>query len=145
MKINLAILKKIQYKGNMRKKKQVATVELPEPQESAERKTLFDFLKALGIQVLKVHYSGSGDSGQTDDMTTIPDKLHKLLDEQLNEKETLRSYLDTFTWEKIEDEESGFYNNEGGYGEIIFDVAERTIKMEHNNYIQETVYSEHEL
>ena len=65
--------------------------------------------------------------------------------QQLNEKETLRSYLDTFTWEKIEDEESGFYNNEGGYGEIIFDVAERTIKMEHNNYIQETVYSEHEL
>jgi hypothetical protein len=115
------------------------------PEESPERKMLFDFLKALGIQVLKVHYSGSGDSGQTDDMTTIPDKLSKLLDEQLNEKETLRSYLDTFTWEKIEDEESGFYNNEGGYGEIIFDVAERTIKMEHNNYTQETVYSEHDL
>ena len=95
--------------------------------------------------MLKVHYSGSGDSGQTDDMTTIPAKLSGLLDEQLNEKETLRSYLDTFTWEKIEDEESGFYNNEGGYGEIIFDVAERTIKMEHNNYIQETVYSEHDL
>ena len=129
----------------MKKKKQDMKVELPEPDETPERKLLFDFLKALGIQVLKVHYSGSGDSGQTDDMTTIPAKLSELLDEKLNQKETLRSYLDTFTWEKIEDEESGFYNNEGGYGEIIFDVAERTIKMEHNNYIQETVYSEHEL
>jgi len=129
----------------MKKKKQDVRVELPEPDETPERKTLFDFLKALGIQVLKVHYSGSGDSGQTDDMTTIPAKLSKLLDEQLNQKETLRSYLETFTWEKIEDEESGFYNNEGGYGEILFDVAERTIKMEHFNYIQETVYSEHEL
>ena len=129
----------------MKKKKQDMKVELPEPDETPERKLLFDFLKALGIQVLKVHYSGSGDSGQTDDMTTIPAKLSELLDEQLNQKETLRSYLETFTWEKIEDEESGFYNNEGGYGEIIFDVAERTIKMEHNNYIHETVYSEHEL
>lgn len=118
---------------------------IEQSQEDAVRKELFDTLKMYGITLIKVQYSGSGDSGQTDDIDITPEKRHEMLDEKMESGKTIREALDEFAWKGIEDNESGFYNNEGGYGEIIFDVAERTVKMEHNNYIQETVYSEYDL
>jgi hypothetical protein len=135
-----------------KRKKQISThgyqnsgEKIEQSQEDAVRKELFDTLKMYGITLIKVQYSGSGDSGQTDDIDITPEKRHEMLDEKMESGKTIREALDEFAWKGIEDNESGFYNNEGGYGEIIFDVAERTVKMEHNNYIQETVYSEYDL
>jgi hypothetical protein len=135
-----------------KRKKQISThgyqnsgEKIEQSQEDAVRKELFDTLKMYGITLIKVQYSGSGDSGQTDDIDITPEKRHEMLDEKMESGKTIRDALDEFAWKGIEDNESGFYNNEGGYGEIIFDVAERTVKMEHNNYIQETVYSEYDL
>jgi len=110
------------------------------------RDRLLNYLDALGIKRLTVQYSGSGDSGQTDDISTEPIKRDLLLDELFEDTEKpLKEILDEFTWRAIEEHEGGFYNNEGGYGEVVFDIKNRTVKMEHNNYVQETVYSEYDL
>lgn len=115
-------------------------------QKQELRDRLLNYLEALGIKVLKVHYSGSGDSGQTDDITTEPAKRCEILDERFEDtNKPLKEVIDEFAWEAIESNEGGFYNNDGGYGEIIFDVKERTITMAHNNYITETQYEEYDL
>lgn len=118
----------------------------PSDEKLALRDRLLNYLDALGIKRLTVQYSGSGDSGQTDDISTEPEKRNLLLDELFEDTEkSLKEILDEFTWQAIEEHEGGFYNNEGGYGEVVFDTKNRTVTMEHNNYVQETVYSEYEL
>ena len=118
----------------------------PSDEKLALRDRLLNYLDALGIKRLVVQYSGSGDSGQTDDISTEPEKRNLLLDELFEDTEkSLKEILDEFTWQAIEEHEGGFYNNEGGYGEVVFDTKNRTVTMEHNNYVQETVYSEYEL
>jgi len=109
------------------------------------RNELFKTLEMFKITKLVVHYSGSGDSGQTDDVTTEPSGRSELLDETMESGKSIRDAVDEFAWEEIENHEGGFYNNEGGYGEIIFDVKDKTITMAHNNYIQETQYEEYDL
>lgn len=109
------------------------------------RSELFKTLEMFKITKLVVHYSGSGDSGQTDDVTIEPSGRSDLLDETMESGKSIRDAVDEFAWEGIENHESGFYNNEGGYGEIIFDVKDKNITMAHNNYIQETQYEEYDL
>lgn len=130
----------------MAKRKKQEPVEQEKPQEDEFRKELFDTLAMFKIEKLTVHYSGSGDSGQTDDVTTQPANRSDLLDEVMQSGKTIRDAVDEFAWsEGIESHQGGFYNNDGGYGAIIFDVKDRTITMAHNNYITETVYEEYDL
>jgi len=118
-----------------------------EPQaELSLRDKLLNHLEAWKIKTLTVHYSGSGDSGQTDDITTEPYNKNLMLDERFyDEDKTLKEVIDEFAWEAIENNEGGFYNNDGGQGSIIFDVKKRTIRMEHYNNVVETVYQEYDL
>jgi hypothetical protein len=118
---------------------------IEQSQEDEFRKELFDTLKMYGIVQVIIHYSGAGDSGQTDDITIKPEKRDEMLDEKMESGKTIREALDEFAWQGIEENEGGFYNNDGGDGQIIFDVKERTIKMEHNNNVIEQVYSEYDL
>jgi hypothetical protein len=118
---------------------------IEQSQEDEFRKELFDTLKMYGIVQVIIHYSGAGDSGQTDDISIKPEKRDEMLDEKMESGKTIREALDEFAWQGIEENEGGFYNNDGGDGQIIFDVKERTIKMEHNNNVIEQVYSEYDL
>ena len=135
-----------------KRKKQISThgfqnseTKMEQPQEDELRKELFDTLKMYGIVQVIIHYSGAGDSGQTDDISIKPEKRDEMLDEKLESGKTIREALDEFAWQGIEENEGGFYNNDGGDGQIIFDVNERTVKMEHNNNVMEQVYSEYDL
>ena len=135
-----------------KRKKQISThgfqnseTKMEQPQEDELRKELFDTLKMYGIVQVIIHYSGAGDSGQTDDISIKPEKRDEMLDEKLESGKTIREALDEFAWQGIEENEGGFYNNDGGDGQIIFDVNERTVKMEHNNNVMDRVYSEYDL
>ena len=118
---------------------------MEQSQEDEFRKELFDTLKMYGIVQVIINYSGAGDSGQTDDISIKPEKRDEMLDEKMESGKTIREALDEFAWQGIEENEGGFYNNDGGDGQIIFDVNERTVKMEHNNNVMEQVYSEYDL
>lgn len=72
---------------------------------------------------IEIEYSGSGDSGATDDVISIYD-LGKDRD------------FDDHLWSMIQKYEGGFYNNEGGYGNVT--VSAYLFEWEHNNYIHET-------
>ena len=44
----------------------------------------------------------------------------------------------------LEEVHDGWENEDGAYGEFVFDVGERTIRLEYNERVMTTSYSEHE-
>lgn len=72
-----------------------------------------------------VHYSGSGDSGGTDSIEN----------EHEYDLEGDVEFVDKL-WKVIDSKESGFYNNDGGYGTIV--INENKFSWDHHNYVTDT-------
>ena len=57
---------------------------------------------------------------------------------------TMHDAIERLAYDLLEETHGGWENNEGAYGEFVFDVAGRTIRLEYNERVMETEYSEHE-
>lgn len=88
-----------------------------------------------------INYSGSGDSGDTDSFNFYQkiegDPVPAFLGDvsRYYYAET-RDKLYSAIWKLIDTREPGFYNNDGGYGEII--IGPKKFEWNHYNYITET-------
>jgi hypothetical protein len=51
--------------------------------------------------------------------------------------------IETLVYETLSQNQDGWENNDGSYGEFTFDVAERTIMLDFNERHMETDYSQH--
>lgn len=137
----------------------------------ADADRVFTQLTALGVATLSAEYSGSGDSGQFDGLIAY-DSEHKYIESVVFDKpfgetealqiigqvtarlsggklQTFAEELEEMAWAAVSAAgHNGFWNNDGGYGKLVFDVRERTIVLEHSNYTgatedsTDTVYSE---
>jgi len=96
-----------------------------------EKERLTALLKKEGVKLVTMSYSGSGDSGDVDDLDYKP---HAPKDSQL--QQDVEKYLDNV----INSFESGWENNDGGRGEITWKVGGK-LKMEHVNYVIQEDYS----
>lgn len=118
--------------------------------EAAERKQALQAaklpviaaLKAAGAAVATITYDGEGDSGQIESITAeTADSREVNLDlpyespESDSSASTLKGAIDQLAWGCLEACHEGFENNEGGYGEIVIDVADGTITVDHNERI----------
>jgi len=113
------------------------------------RKKLAAKLKELGVTQVSVNYSGYGDSGQIEyvnlnmnvdrgvefDVTSHPWYPEKQV------QRTLDDALTDFLWKLIDTHYSGYENNDGGQGEIEWNVTADTITLDHSWNITTT---EHE-
>lgn len=108
-------------------------------------------LKDQGVQLIKLSYNGGGDAGCID--TVIYTKLDSFgEDEDESELDTIalgisddienkfKDYCSDSLLQNIED----WYNNEGGYGHIIFKLADNSYTIENNCYRQEVDTFNHE-
>lgn len=129
-------------------------------------------LKGKGICHVEIEYSGSGDSGGTDDIafmmkdpecgqrvtrgwgnntyecTATEYRRHPDHD-QLHED--FRQLMDNWAWEIIGDHHGGFYNNDGGRGIFTLyitgddpDHKYPRVTLEHSDYITTTEDTNHE-
>ena len=95
-------------------------------------------LRELGATHVSVSYSGYGDSGQIEDVVVHKD------DELVTIPDDIFHRLSEAAWAIIALDHSGFENNEGGGGEITWDVTAGKIHLSHyDNYVT-TEESEHE-
>lgn len=100
-------------------------------------------LKDLGIQRVNIEFSGSGDSGDIDEVHfyTINDLdvTSDVIYEFSNKSEIdIDNQIRDFGWEIINnkvDTVGDWVNNEGGFGSIIIDVESQTYDL---NYSQRT-------
>jgi hypothetical protein len=108
--------------------------------------TLFDALAQTAITVVSVEFDGEGDEGQIGEMTAhagdgavplpeLPVTLHHANNSivRLDSRQTtLREAIETLCYGYLEQQHSGWENNDGAYGEFTFDVASRRIDLEFN-------------
>jgi hypothetical protein len=106
---------------------------------------VFDALTTAGIANVSATFDGEGDSGQIDNILAdesaeipqIPIELQRetgwasgKLD---SVKTTLRDAIETLCYDFLSQEQGGWENNDGAFGEFTFHVAERRIELEFNS------------
>jgi len=122
------------------------------------RTQLMDALRKLGATEVIIEYAGSGDSGDIDTLTVLPDHLTALLpaeqvvqrhirwgfstgEQQCTITDTptpLNEALQDFTYQCLEQRCPGWENNDGGSGEFTINVADDTCTLSHTTYFTES-------
>ena len=107
-------------------------------------------LKDLKVESFRVEYSGSGDSGEIEEISYKPNNLKikvdvgtwKKFDQQsfeykeTNEPKSLETFIEDFCYELLEDNHSGWEINEGQSGAIEWDIKENDLSHNYTTYIE---------
>lgn len=125
----------------------------------ANKAALFDALARHSIATVTVTFDGCGDSGQIEEIIArstedcevpLPDETIAIALVDWNAPEPRR--VDTGLADAIEQlcfgllsqEHGGWENNDGAFGEFVFDTAARTITLEHNTRFTSSELSVHQ-
>lgn len=107
-------------------------------------------LRQHGIEAVTVSFNGEGDSGSIDDISYTPrergDEVKSLPVEHFGtstyfdegqwrrqaglRQSTLNEALDELTYDYLEETGVDWYNNDGGYGELVIDVQNGTVSLD---------------
>jgi hypothetical protein len=118
---------------------------------------LFDALKAAGVTHVIVSFDGSGDSGQIENIeakageesTALPSPDVELARAEWGKSEpqrmtvTIREAVEQLAYDFLTTKHSGWEDNEGAYGEFLFDVAARTITLDFFERFVDSAHIQH--
>ena len=105
-----------------------------------DKKDLMHLLVNLpsGVSLIEANYSGSGDSGDFDDVSFLDaNNQHVAVEADLAAK--FGEVFDDLLCQR----HGGWENQDGGFGKFTLDVPSRTLDHEHNDNFMETVLTEH--
>lgn len=117
---------------------------------------LFGVLGPAGITHVTVTFDGGGDSGQIEDISAVADNAKvelpsaeiELVSHVWGQEEPTRTRMpvaeaiEQLAYDLLSLTHCGWENNDGAYGEFVFDVAKQTISLEHNErYVTAELYS----
>ena len=143
-----------QYEAQARLRAELAREVTP-----VNKVALFAVLQTARIRHVTVHFDGAGDSGQIESIdVTNPDETAVELPDCAIEIRTplwdgsgvqtetmpVRDATEKLAYDFLEEAHDGWENEDGAYGEFIFDVGERTIRLEYNERVMTPSYSEHD-
>lgn len=115
----------------------------------ANQSAIFDALATACVITLVVTFDGYGDSGQIESVTATgadgeivlpeigisyasPGDLNS--DDPVNRKQvSLAPAIETLCYDLLRSTHAGWENNDGAFGDFTFDVAARTISLDHND------------
>ena len=118
----------------------------------ANKASLLTALAAAGITQVAVTFDGYGDSGQIENvevkageaLVDLPDVSVEIaraeyFSEDVDRRtEPLREAIESVCYLILETRHGGWENNEGAYGEFLFDVAADSITLDFNYRIETT-------
>jgi hypothetical protein len=131
----------------------------------ANKETVFDALQKAGVTSVTVTFDGEGDSGQIEDVTfettedtdfesqvTILNRItilsvHSLPKSDgggcstIESESSIRDAVESLCYFLLGQDNGGWENNEGAYGEFTFNVAARTIDLDFNTRITSSEHS----
>ena len=107
---------------------------------------LFDLLAEAGISQVVVKFDGYGDSGQVEEIDAfkgdqpadLPDAKFEIQSALWGSPDVKRELcstdeaIETMAYDFLSQTHGGWENNDGAYGEFVFDVAERSISLDYN-------------
>lgn len=101
-----------------------------------DRVTLRAYLTQQGVTRVDAQYDAYGDSGNVDTITLTPDSATIGEDQE--------RALGDFIWSMAYALHPGFENNDGGDGEVIWDVTEDKIDIDHRERFTDYNHYRHE-
>lgn len=122
------------------------------------KKALFGVLAQAGIATVLVEFDGYGDSGQIEDISAHagPDIAADLPELNVDNAEveysslniirqtlSVKEAIERLVYDLLEETHGGWEDNQGAYGDFLFDVAERTITLNYNERIETSEYTQH--
>lgn len=133
----------IQYKEKKEKEQNT----FPEKVENFKNK-----LKEIGLKSFEVQYSGSGDSGEIEEINYEPNflqcdidvgtwrrwNIEKMEHEETEDKKPLKDYIEDFCYDLLEVNHGGWEINEGQSGNIQWDNDGNQITHGYTCYIEQS-------
>ncbi len=118
---------------------------------------LFDALDAAGIGTVEVRFDGCGDSGQIEELraqsngaeVALPEGTIEFAEPRGDRTGMERSAMpideaiEALAYSCLEEIHDGWENNDGAYGDFIFDATARIITLAFNARYTESERSEH--
>lgn len=112
----------------------------------SNKTTLFNALDSTGVTKITVTFDGYGDSGQIesvdaragDDDVAMPSTAIEIDATVWGQPEPQRSSVsiavavENLAYDVLERTHPGWENSDGAYGDIVFDVSDRTITLDYN-------------
>ena len=110
------------------------------------KSALFNALESTGVTKIVVTFDGYGDSGQIESVeaqagdgdAAMPNATIEFEVTVWGQPEPERSTVsiamavESLAYDVLERTHSGWENSDGAYGDIVFDIAERTITLDYN-------------
>lgn len=128
--------------------------------QSGNKEILFDLLEEKGIKTVNVTFEGSGDDGSLEE-SDLPKDVKKIFVEGCmidngtvwNNGKPQKKYkngaeveeiVQSLCYEFLESMYGGWENNDGAYGDFVFDVGRRTVHLDFNERYTESKLYEHD-
>jgi hypothetical protein len=125
----------------------------------ANKKALFAVLDSVGVTSVTVRFDGYGDSGQIEEIdarnaegaTGLPEVGVTIMVARYGEDEpeqrclTLGQAIEELAYEALGELHDGWENNDGAFGEFVFDTAKRSITLDYSERYTATEHYSHEL
>ena len=124
---------------------------------SDNKTALFDVLASARIATVEVTLNGYADDGQIDgaiadgegagtDLQGVNVEIARVeWGNQIVTRQILsvKDAIEKLVYDLLEQTYSGWENNQGAYGDFLFDVVERTITLNFNERIETSEYTQH--
>lgn len=135
-----------------------ARARLDESIRPENKAALFETLARVGITTVLVEFDGYGDSGQIENITahaspdiavSLPECKVEIARVDYGSLDIIRRTLsvkeaiEQLAYDFLEETHGGWEDNQGAYGDFLFDVAERTITLNYNERIESSEYTQH--
>jgi len=128
---------------------EAARTALFETLRPANQAAIFDALTSAGVVTLVVNFDGYGDSGQIESLDArgpegeivMPDTSVIYASPSYGDDAAavvhrtikLAEAIETLCYDLLRQTHAGWENNDGAFGDFVFDVAARTISLDHND------------
>lgn len=125
----------------------------------ANKASVFAVLRDADIVKVVVQFDGYGDSGQIEEITvtdadgaerTLPDVAVTLRQVDFGEEQPrilsqpLQEAIETMTYGLLSSSHCGWENNEGAFGDFVFDVTAGTILLDYNERFESSENHQHQ-
>jgi len=135
-----------------------ARAKLDESIRPENKAALFEALAQVGITTVLVEFDGYGDSGQIEDISAHagPDLAVNLPEcnaeiarvdygslEIVRQTLSVKEAIEQLAYDFLEETHGGWEDNQGAYGDFLFDVAGRTITLNYNERVETSEYTQH--
>lgn len=136
----------------------MSNIQLTEEQK-ASRDIILDILALKNVKTFTVTFDGSGDSGQIEDISLEDNLLESNVAgasvnkgtiwtdegsvENIDTNPTMREVIEELCYAILEGVCGGWEINEGSYGEFVFDVKKRKVRLDFNERVESVNSSEY--